>query len=69
MKLEDPIDEMEDFLSGIEAVVISAISDKDARYRWIHTWWAKFHYIGQSRHGKRVVIRCPMKIGGYSRQQ
>ena len=37
MKLEDlkTIEQLEDFLSGTQAVAFSVISDKDACYRWI----------------------------------
>ena len=71
MKLEDltTIDELEDFLSGTQAVAFSIISDKDACYRWIQGELVKFRYLKCSRQGKGVVIRYLMKISGYSRQQ
>ncbi len=71
MKLEDltTIDQLEDFLSGTQAVAFSVISDKDACYRWIQGELVKFRYLGLSRQGKGVVIRYLMKISGYSRQQ
>jgi len=71
MKLEDltTIDQLEDFLSGTQAVAFSVISDKDTCYRWIQGELARFRYLGLSRQGKGVVIRYLMKISGYSRQQ
>jgi hypothetical protein len=46
MKLEDltTLDPLTDFLSGTRAVAFSVISDKDARYRWLHTELVKFRY-------------------------
>lgn len=71
MKLEDltSIDQLEDFLSGTQAVAFSVISDKDACYRWIQGELVKFRYLGLSRQEKGVVIRYLIKISGYSRQQ
>jgi len=71
MKLEDltTIDQLEDFLSGTQAVAFSVISDKDACYRWIQGELVKFRYLRCSRQGKGVVVRYLMKISGYSRQQ
>jgi transposase InsO family protein len=71
MKLEDltTIDQLEDFLSGTQAVAFSVISDKDACYRWIQGELVKFRYLRLSRQGKGVVIRYLMKVSGYSRQQ
>ena len=71
MKLEDltTIDQLEDFLSGTQAVAFSVISDKDTCYRWIQGELARFRYLGLSRQGKGVVIRYLIKISGYSRQQ
>ena len=71
MKLEDltTIDQLEDFLSGTQAVAFSVISDKDACYRWVQGDLVKFRYLKRSRQGKGLVIRYLMKISGYSRQQ
>ena len=71
MKLEDltTIDQLEDFLSGTQAVAFSVISDKDACYRWIQRELIKFQYLTLARQCKGVVIRYLMKISGYSRQQ
>jgi len=71
MKLEDltTIDQLEDFLSGTQAVAFSVLSDKDACYRWIQGELVKFRYLKISRQGKGVVVRYLMKISGYSRQQ
>ena len=74
MKLKDlkAIEQLEDFLSGTQAVAFSVISDKDTCYRWIR--WiqgerVKFRYLQCARPEKGVVIRYLMKIRGYSRQQ
>jgi transposase InsO family protein len=71
MKLEDltTIDQLEDFLSGTQAVAFSVTSDKDACYRWIQGELVKFRYLKRSRQGKGVVIRYLIKVSGYSRQQ
>ncbi|WP_232224850.1 hypothetical protein [Acidihalobacter ferrooxydans] len=71
MKLEDlkTIDQLEDFLSGTQAVAFSVLSDKDACYRWIQGELVKFRYLQLSRSGKGVVIRYLMKVSGYSRPQ
>jgi transposase InsO family protein len=71
MKLEDltTIDQLEDFLTGTQAVAFSVISDKDACYRWIQGELVKFRYRRLTRQGKGVVMRYLMKISGYSRSQ
>ncbi len=71
MKLEDltTIDQLEDFLTGTQAVAFSVISDKDACYRWIQGELVKFRYRRLARQGKGVVMRYLMKISGYSRSQ
>lgn len=63
------LDQLEDFLSGTQAVAFSVISDKDACYRWIQGELVKFRYLNLSRQGKGVVIGYLMKISSYSRQQ
>ena len=62
MKLKDlkAIEQLEDFLSGTQAVAFSVISDKDTCYRWIR--WiqgerVKFRYLQCARPEKGVVIR------------
>jgi transposase InsO family protein len=71
MKLEDltTIDQLEDFLTGTQAVAFSVIRDKDAGYRWIQGELVKFRYRRLARQGKGVVMRYLMKISGYSRSQ
>jgi hypothetical protein len=58
MKFEDltTIDQLENFLSGTQAVAFSVISDKDACYRWIQGELVKFRYLRLSRQGKGAVI-------------
>ncbi len=70
MKLEDlnTVEPLKDFLSGTQAVVFSALSDKDAGWRWLQGEWVKFRYVTLSRTDKGVVIRYLMKRSGYSRQ-
>jgi len=53
MKLEDitTIDQLEDFLSGTQAVAFSVISNKDACYRWIQGELVRFRYLKRKRMG------------------
>lgn len=71
MKLDDltTLDQLRDFLSGTQAVAFSAMSDKDACYRWIQGELCRFRYAALPRHDKGVVVRYLMKISGYSRPQ
>jgi len=71
MKLDDltAVGQLEDFLSGTQAVAFGVISDKDAGYRWIQGELIRFGYLTRSRQHKGVVIRYLMKVSGYSRQQ
>ena len=66
MKLEDltTIDQLENFLSGTQAVAFSVISDKDACYRWIQGELVKFRYLKRSRQGNGVVIRYLIMVSG-----
>ena len=59
MKLIDltTIDQLEDFLSGTQAVAFSLVSDKDTCYRWLQGELAKFRHLRLSYHGTGVVIR------------
>jgi hypothetical protein len=63
MKLEDltTIDQLEDFLSGTQAVAFSVISDKDACYRWIQGELVKFRYLKLPPPGKRGGDPLPDK--------
>ena len=47
------IDQLEDFLSGTQAVAFSVNSDKDACYRWIPGELDKFWFLRLPRQGKR----------------
>ena len=71
MKLEDltTIDQLEDFLTGTQAVAFSVISDRDACYRWIQGELVKFRYR-IARQGKGAVkLPDEEKISDYSRSQ
>lgn len=71
MKLDElkTIDQLEEFLSGTQAVAFSVISDKDDCYQWIQEVLVKYRYLSLIRQSKGVVIRFLMKVSGYSRQQ
>ena len=71
MKLDDltTVGQLEDFLSGTQAVAFAVISDKDAGYRWIQGELVRFDYLACPRQHKGVLIRYLMKVSGYSRQQ
>lgn len=63
------ISEMEDFLSGSQAIVFVVAANKDERYRFIESLLKRFRYTRLKRAQKGTVIQFIMKITGYSRQQ
>ena len=71
MKLDDltSVGQLEDLLSGTQAVASALISDKNAGYRWIQGELVRFDYLACPHQHKGVLIRYPMKVSGYSRQQ
>ena len=71
MKLTDltTTNQLENFLSGTQAVAFSVNHNKDEHYRWIQGELVKFHYLTLPRKQKGIVLRYLIKISGYSRQQ
>ena len=71
MKLDDlrSIDQLRDFLGGIQNVAFAVLTGKDERYRWMQQTLIKFRYRRLSKADKGIVIRYLMKMSGYSRQQ
>ena len=71
MKLTDltTIDQLENFLSGTQAVAFSVIHNKDEHYRWIQGELVKFHYLTLPRKQKGIVLRYLIKISNYSHHQ
>jgi len=71
MKLKDlcTIDQLEDFLTGAQAVAFTVADSKDARYQWIQRELVKFSYRNLSKHDKGILIQYLLTISGYSRQQ
>ena len=63
------IEQLTEFLSGVQPVAFSVIGGKDERYRWIQKLLTRLRYRGLSKADKGVVIRCIIKMTGYSRQQ
>jgi len=63
------IEQLEQFLSGSQAVAFLVASSKDECYRGIQRALVKFRYPSLSRRSKGVVVRFLIKITGYSRQQ
>jgi transposase InsO family protein len=63
------IEQLEQFLSGSQAVAFLVASSKDECYRGIQRTLVKFRYPSLSKRSKGVVVRFLIKITGYSRQQ
>lgn len=63
------IDQLEQFLTGSQAVAFLVASSKEDCYRGIQRTLVKFKYPTLNKHSKGVVIRFLIKITGYSRQQ
>jgi len=63
------VSQLADFLSGSRPVAFSVLGGKDDGYRWIESVLVKFSYMTLPRRDKRVALRYPRKISGYSRQQ
>jgi hypothetical protein len=63
------IEQLEQFLTGSQAVVFLVTSSKDECYRGIQRTLVKFRYPSLSKRSKGVVVRFLIKITGYSRQQ
>ncbi|MFH1130006.1 MAG: transposase family protein [Pseudomonadota bacterium] len=63
------IDELKEFLSGVKRVVFKIDETKDARYSWVNKFLVQFRYGQLSKAEKGIVIKCIIKLTGYSRQQ
>lgn len=63
------IEQMEDFLTGSQAIAFAIATNKDERYRFVEKILRRFHYGSLKRADKGVVIRFLGKTTGYSRQQ
>ena len=60
---------LEEFLAGTQPVAFSVLSTKGECYQGIQTSFRTFEYLTLSKPHKGIVIRCLLKISGYSRQQ
>jgi transposase len=63
------IEQLEQFLTGSQAVAFLVASSQDECYRGIQRILVKFRYASLKKHSKGVVVRFLIKITGYSRQQ
>jgi len=63
------IAQMDDFLSGSQAIAFNISASKDERYHLVERILKRFSYFRLKRGDKGVVIQFLMKITGYSRQQ
>src|SRR5664279_2680202 len=63
------IEQMEQFLTGSQAVAFLVASNKDECYLGIQRTLVKFRYASLNKRSKGVVVRFLIKITGYSRQQ
>ena len=63
------IEQMEQFLTGSQAVAFLVASSKDECYLGIQRTLVKFRYTSLNKRSKGVVVRFLIKITGYSRQQ
>ena len=63
------IEQLEQFLTGSQAVAFLVASSKDECYRGIQRTLVKFRYAALNKRSKGVVVRFLIKITGYSRQQ
>jgi len=63
------IEQLEQFLTGSQAVAFLVVSSQDECYRGIRRTLVKFRYAALDKRSKGVVVRFLIKITGYSRQQ
>jgi hypothetical protein len=63
------IEQLEQFLTGTQAVAFLIASSKSDIYRDIQRTLIKFRYPTLNKGSKGVVVRFLIKITGYSRQQ
>lgn len=63
------IDQLEQFLSGSQAVAFVVEDKTEACYQGIQRILVKFDYLSLDKRSKGIVIRFLSKLTGYSRQQ
>ncbi len=63
------IQELEDFLSGSQAIGFRVTSTKDETYSWIQKTLVKFDYVRLKRNSRGTLIQFICKVTNYSRQQ
>jgi transposase InsO family protein len=63
------LEQLEQFLTGSQAVVFLVASSKEECYRGIQRTLVKFRYPTLKKRSKGIVVRFLIKITGYSRQQ
>jgi DNA-binding transcriptional ArsR family regulator len=63
------IEQLEQFLTGSQAVAFLVVSSQDECYRGIQRTLVKFRYAALDKRSKGVVVRFLIKITGYSRPQ
>jgi transposase InsO family protein len=63
------IEQLEQFLTGSQAVAFLVASSTDECYQGIQRTLVKFRYPSLNKRSKGVVMRFLVKITGYSRQQ
>jgi hypothetical protein len=56
------------FLDGTQSLAFTVLSDKDDRYQRLQRTLIRFDYDKLKRPEKGLIVKCLMKIGGYSRQ-
>ena len=71
MKLDNltTIKQMEEFLTGSQAIAFAVATGKDERYQFIESLLKRFTYSRLKRVEKGIMIRFLLKVSGYSRQQ
>ena len=63
------IAQMDDFLSGSQAIAFNISASKDERYHLVERILKRFSYFRLKRRDKGTAIQFLIKITGYSRQQ
>lgn len=63
------IEDLENFLSGTQAVIFAVEQGQEKSYTWVQKTLIKFKYPLLRKYEKGVVRRFVLKMTGYSRQQ
>jgi transposase InsO family protein len=63
------IEDLENFLSGTQAVMFAVEQELEKSYAWVQKTLIKFKYPLLRKYDKGVVKRFVLKVTGYSRQQ